>query len=122
MAVYRKALFVALILVLVLLAVVPVASAAAPSSTSDAAAYCWYKVRWGDTLAKIAGSYGTSVAYLKSINHLANANRIWAGQWLKVPCKQHPGRHYYWSDKYHCWGYSYYNAYYGRYIFICTKK
>lgn len=47
---------------------------------------CYYRVRYGDTLLRIALRYGTSVWYLASINHIVNVNRIYAGTWLRVPC------------------------------------
>ncbi len=47
---------------------------------------CTYRVRAGDTLSQIAVLYHTTTAYLASINHIANPNRIYAGQWLRVPC------------------------------------
>lgn len=50
-------------------------------------AYTTYKVVKGDTLSAIAKMYGTTVAKLKSLNNLANANLITVGQVLKVPGK-----------------------------------
>ena len=47
---------------------------------------CVYRVRVGDSLSRIAAWYGTTSAYLAAVNHIANPNRIFAGQWLKVPC------------------------------------
>jgi LysM repeat protein len=43
-------------------------------------------VRRGDTLAKIAWRYRTSVSFLARLNGLRNPNLIYAGQWLRVPC------------------------------------
>lgn len=43
-----------------------------------------YIVQPGDTLAKIAARYGTTVARLVALNGLANPDRIWVGQRLKV--------------------------------------
>lgn len=45
-----------------------------------------YRVRWGDTLSRIAARYHTSVWYLVRLNGLPNANRIYSGQVLRVPC------------------------------------
>jgi LysM repeat protein len=42
-------------------------------------------VRWGDTLARIARRYDTSVTALVRANGLSNANRIYAGQRLMIP-------------------------------------
>jgi len=44
----------------------------------------YYTVRWGDTLAKIATRYGTSVAFLARLNGIRNPNIIYAGQRLCV--------------------------------------
>jgi LysM repeat protein len=44
-----------------------------------------YIVVRGDTLARIASRYGVSVDVLVSANCLASANRIFAGQQLRVP-------------------------------------
>ena len=41
-----------------------------------------YEVRSGDTLSAIARSHGTTVQALTELNHLANPNRILAGQKL----------------------------------------
>lgn len=43
-----------------------------------------HKVKQGDTLAKIARWYGTSVHRLTRINHLSNPNHIYVGQVLRV--------------------------------------
>ena len=47
---------------------------------------CFYRVRSGDTLYRIAGWYGVSIWWLASVNHIANPSRIYTGQWLRVPC------------------------------------
>ncbi len=44
-----------------------------------------YTVKWGDTLSAIASRYGTTVARLVSLNGIANPDRIWPGQVIKVP-------------------------------------
>lgn len=43
-----------------------------------------YTVRYGDTLSAIASRYGTSTSALASINGIANPNRIYPGQVLKL--------------------------------------
>jgi LysM repeat protein len=43
-----------------------------------------YIVQSGDTLAKIAARYGTSIAALMAANGIANPNLIWVGQRLAV--------------------------------------
>ena len=44
-----------------------------------------YQVRPGDTLSAIAAKFGTTVGALAARNHIANPNRIYAGQWLDIP-------------------------------------
>jgi LysM repeat protein len=44
-----------------------------------------YKVQRGDTLAKIARKFGTSVSSLKTANQLHNPNLIQQGQELLIP-------------------------------------
>lgn len=43
-----------------------------------------YKIKAGDTLGKIAAKYDTTVAKLQSINGIKNANKIIAGQTIKL--------------------------------------
>jgi LysM repeat protein len=43
-------------------------------------------VRRGETLSHIAWRYGTTTYHLATINGIANPNRIYAGQRLKIPC------------------------------------
>jgi putative chitinase len=45
-----------------------------------------YRVRHGDTLSGIAWRHGVSVNSLVWANGIANPNRIYAGQWLHIPC------------------------------------
>jgi LysM repeat protein len=44
-----------------------------------------YTVRWGDTLARIATKFGTTVAGLQAANGLTNVNLVVAGRSLKIP-------------------------------------
>jgi LysM repeat protein len=46
-----------------------------------------YTVIEGDTLAKIAAKYGTSVKDIVSLNNIADENFIQKGQVLKIPCR-----------------------------------
>jgi hypothetical protein len=132
----RKVISVAVLVVLALLVLIPgVASAAPANGTTNApsaggACGSWYRIRWGDTLASIAARYGVTVSHLQSYNGIANRDRIYAGKWIRIPCVQdrhthghdkvsYPAKVYYYSNYYGCWGYSYYNAHYGRNIFIC---
>jgi LysM repeat protein len=54
-------------------------------SAGSASATVIYIVSRGDTLRSIAARYGTTAAYLASLNGLGNPNFIWVGQRLKVP-------------------------------------
>lgn len=47
---------------------------------------CYYTVRWGDHLFRIALRYGISWTVLAQANGLHNGNYIYAGQVLRVPC------------------------------------
>ena len=44
-----------------------------------------YVVLRGDTLARIAARYGTTVGALAAANGITNINHVWVGQRLKVP-------------------------------------
>ncbi len=55
-------------------------------SANDWGGGCWYVVRRGDNLFRIAIRHGVSYWYLAQINGLYNPNYIWAGQMLNVPC------------------------------------
>jgi len=44
-----------------------------------------YRVRAGDTMSKIAGAHGVSVAWLAQQNHISSRGKIYPGQILKVP-------------------------------------
>jgi LysM repeat protein len=47
---------------------------------------CYYTVRWGDHLFRIALKYGVSWTVIAQANGLYNGNYIYAGQVLRVPC------------------------------------
>lgn len=55
---------------------------AEPAPKSEGLAYI---VSSGDTLSKIAGSFGIAVATLQDYNHISNPNFIHVGQKLKIP-------------------------------------
>ena len=44
----------------------------------------WYTVKKGDTLTKIAKKFNTTVDWLVEVNHIANPNKIYVGQKLRV--------------------------------------
>ena len=66
-------------------ATLPGATAATAATVSAAAGGSTYTVVAGDTLGAIAARYGTTVATLAALNHLANPNLIYVGQVLLVP-------------------------------------
>ena len=47
--------------------------------------YVRYKVKSGDTLSEIAEEHGVSVAELKKINRIRNANQLYKGKVMKIP-------------------------------------
>jgi LysM repeat protein len=47
---------------------------------------CYYTVRWGDRLFRIALRYNISWTVIAHANDLHNGNYIYAGQVLRVPC------------------------------------
>lgn len=47
---------------------------------------CYYTVRWGDHLFRIALRYGVPWTVIAQANGLHNGNYIYAGQVLRVPC------------------------------------
>lgn len=44
-----------------------------------------YRIQPGDTLGHIAARYGTTVSALAQLNGIANPNRIYAGQVIRIP-------------------------------------
>ncbi|MEO1375552.1 MAG: peptidoglycan DD-metalloendopeptidase family protein [Cyanobacteria bacterium J06635_10] len=59
-----------------------------PTVTAPSAIAAAYEVKSGDTLAKIAGNYGTSVSELAKANNLSNPNQLKVSQQLIVPHAQ----------------------------------
>mgnify|MGYP001386332273 CR=1 FL=1 len=55
-----------------------------PASKPSASTVNTYTVKSGDTLSGIAARYGTTWQNLQKLNGIANANKIYAGQVLKV--------------------------------------
>ncbi len=88
----KKARLAGFILLALLLVVTSTAWAApaeaAPAAKKAACGGCKYRVRKGDTLYSIGMRYGVSVKTLKKCNGIKNANRIYVGQRLWVPCKK----------------------------------
>lgn len=51
---------------------------------------CWYRIKAGDNLSRIALRFGTTTSALAAVNHIANPSRIYSGTWIRVPCTPHP--------------------------------
>ena len=47
--------------------------------------YIEYKIKRGDTLSEIAKEHNTTVKVLKELNNIANVNKIYAGDTIKIP-------------------------------------
>ena len=45
-----------------------------------------HRVVRGETLSGIAVRHHTTTSMLANINHISNPSKIYAGQWLRVPC------------------------------------
>ena len=45
----------------------------------------FYKIKYGDTLSKIALKYNTSVSRIASLNGFRNPNLIYAGTTIRIP-------------------------------------
>ena len=80
-------LLVAVFVVIVLLALPMAASAETAQTAGGSGCAQFYKIKCGDTLSKIARTYGTSVNYLASLNGIANPNYIVAGTTICVRAK-----------------------------------
>lgn len=63
------------------------APAPKPAEPAKEPEYIIYKIQKGDTLTAIARKYGSTVAKLKEINGIKNANLIYAGATIKIPKK-----------------------------------
>jgi LysM repeat protein len=70
--------------IILLAATIALAGISAPFAGSAAAADRWITVRPGDTLSGIAARHGVTVAQLVRLNDLADPNRVYAGQRLRL--------------------------------------
>ena len=52
---------------------------------SSTAKYTWYTIQPGDNLWDLAQKYDCTVSQIKSLNNITNANRLKAGQKIKIP-------------------------------------
>ena len=83
-------LLVGVFAVIVLLALPMAASAETAQTAGGSGCAQFYTIKCGDTLSKIARTYGTSVNYLASLNGIANPNYIVAGTTICVRAKPAP--------------------------------
>ena len=83
-------LLVAVFVVIVLLALPMAASAETAQTAGGSGCAQFYTIKCGDTLSRIARSYGTSVSYLASLNGIANPDYIIAGATICVRAKPAP--------------------------------
>jgi lysozyme len=83
-------LLVAVFVVIVLLALPMAASAETAQTAGGSGCAQFYKIKCGDTLSRIARTFGTSVNYLASLNGIANPDYIVAGTTICVKAKPAP--------------------------------
>jgi LysM repeat protein len=81
---------VAVLAVIVLLALPMAASAETAQTAGGSGCAQFYTIKCGDTLSRIARTYGTSVNYLASLNGIANPDYIVAGTTICVKAKSAP--------------------------------
>jgi spore germination protein YaaH len=99
----HRLMFLALI-VMLLLAFLPAVAWAAPNQSprsSPCGCGYYYRIRWGDTLARIATRHGVSMWAIARANGITNINYIVTGRLLWIPCGWHPRQcvHYVrWGD------------------------
>jgi len=60
-------------------------SSSKTTNTSGSAKYTWYTIKAGDNLWDIAQDNDCTVSQIKSLNNITNANRLKAGQKIKIP-------------------------------------
>jgi LysM repeat protein len=76
--------------VIVLLALPMAASAETAQTAGGSGCSQYYRIKCGDTLSKIARTFGTSVNYLASLNGISNPDYIVAGTTICVRAKYVP--------------------------------
>ena len=48
-----------------------------------------YRIKYGDTLSRLALTYNSSVSEIAMLNNISNPNLIYAGNWIRIPtCKR----------------------------------
>ena len=70
---------------IIILAVVLVSSVLMPMSASADTTGSYYTVKAGDTLSKIAASYGVTVAEVVKLNNISSPSLIYPGQVILMP-------------------------------------
>jgi LysM repeat protein len=75
----RTIIAISLVLLLASVLVMPASAAAGESS-----GVVYHRVRYGETLYRIGLRYGTTVQGIAQLNGIANPNRIYAGQVLRI--------------------------------------
>jgi membrane-bound lytic murein transglycosylase D len=60
-------------------------SSSKTTNSSGSAKYTWYTIKAGDNLWDIAQENDCTVSQIKSLNNITNANRLKAGQKIKIP-------------------------------------
>lgn len=60
------------------------------NTPSASVEYIEYVIQPGDNLSKIAGKYGVGVNELRDLNNIADPNKIYAGQVIRIPKKSNP--------------------------------
>lgn len=86
----KVGLLVATLAVIVLLALPMAASAETAQTAGGSGCAQYYTIKCGDTLSKIARTYGTSVNYLAQLNGIWNPDYIVAGTTICVRAKPAP--------------------------------
>lgn len=85
----RTVLLALTVVTVLVVSLVPTAALAAPAATASTSASfadgTYYIVQPGDTLARIARRFGTTVTAIVHANGIANPSRIFVGQRLFIP-------------------------------------
>ena len=81
-----KAVLVAILAIILLVnAALPMTVMGKSKVKTDDSDYQYYVIKKGDTLTRIAKNYGVTISDIMTANNIANADRILAGNVIKVP-------------------------------------
>lgn len=81
----RRVALLAVVFTMLVLLIVPMSASAERVQTAGGSGCArFYTVKRGDTLGKIARTFGTTVSYLATLNGIANPNQIAAGTTICV--------------------------------------